>query len=833
MHRPSLGSLVAFSVLVSGVIARATGPPSYAKLVDRNVSVATSGRGQYPFKHKHKPGCKPDPAPTCDKFWLENIDHDGQAPYATFPDYPVWRNVQDPLFGAKGDGITDDTAAINLAISYGNRCAPFTCPGSTTTPALIYFPPGKYLVKGPIIDYYYTQLIGSPCDKPVLVASSDFQGQFILDAFPRRDDPPPRSGWIPQNVFWRQVANFVFDTRAVPATTEFTAIRWTSSQATSLSNVDIYLSTAANTEHRGILIEEGSGGYIGDIQIDGGLYGLNVGNQQYTFRSITISNAKTAVKQIWDWGWTYIGITILNCGVGFDFTSVNTDANILNVGSAVIIDSEIVDTPIGIRYGPSAPVNPRPQANTFSFERISLDNVPAAIVGPAGVVFAGTPTRDFIEAWGRGNTYKGTSGPYPLEGPFPAVKRPEALTTKNGDYYTASKPYYEDVPVTDIYTARDFKATGDGSTDDTEALNKLFQRAAKDNKVVYINAGIYKVTRTIRIPPGSRIFGDSSFPQIVSSGAYFQDEFNPKPVVQIGSQGSKGRIEWSNTIVSTRGRQPGAIVIQYNLDSAVRGNGHPDGSCEEPSGMWDVHVRIGGFAGSDLQLADCPKTPNATVDRNNLNRNCIAAFLSWHITPESGGLYQENNWVWVADHDIEKEADNQQITIYAGRGFLLESNDGPNWLVASSVEHHQLYEYQLYKTKNVFAGQIQTETAYYQPNPDARLPQVAQTRWHDPRYNQGESGWGLRAVDSTDVLIYGAGLYSFFDNYSTTCSAPGQGSRCQKNILSIEGRSKIRVFGLNTVGTTNMFTVNGVNSGLYSANQNDFIQTIAQVNVGL
>ena len=56
-------------------------------------------------------------------------------------------NVKD--YGAKGDGATDDTAAINFAI------AASTPPGNTGIywgqAKIVYFPAGRYLISGPLI----------------------------------------------------------------------------------------------------------------------------------------------------------------------------------------------------------------------------------------------------------------------------------------------------------------------------------------------------------------------------------------------------------------------------------------------------------------------------------------------------------------------------------------------------------------------------------------------------------------------------------------------------------------------------------------------------------
>lgn len=51
--------------------------------------------------------------------------------------------------------------------------------------------------------------------------------------------------------FFRSVRNFVIRTTNMPATTFGTGIHWQVGQATSLINIDFFVSSAAGTKHQG------------------------------------------------------------------------------------------------------------------------------------------------------------------------------------------------------------------------------------------------------------------------------------------------------------------------------------------------------------------------------------------------------------------------------------------------------------------------------------------------------------------------------------------------------------------------------------------------------
>ncbi|KAF2828532.1 exo-beta 1,3 glucanase-like protein [Ophiobolus disseminans] len=745
-------------------------------------------------------------AANTDGFWMNDLSGKGIAAFNANPGaYKVFRNVRD--YGAVGDGVTDDSEAFNRAISDGNRCGPWVCQSSTDTPAVVYVPSGTYLIGQKIVFYYMTQLIGNPRNLPVLKAAPSLRAIALIDGSPYSNvGPDYPAGWTSTNIFLRQIRNFVIDGTAVDPSVGFQGIHWPASQATTIQNVKIRMAVSPISTHAGIFIENGSGGHMADIETEGGLYGLNIGNQQFTLRNIKVSKAKIGISQIWSWGFTYSGLSISDCGVAFSMINGH-DQEKLQVGSVVIIDSEITNCPIFMDTAWSRDTKPT-GAGQLVLENIKLVNVPIAVTGYGQTKLpGGTMT---IEAWGQGNKYS-PDGPEKFQGPMDTADRPQSLLD-GGKYYSKSKPMYENLSVGDFISARDSGAKGNGRDDDTSAVQNAINLSASQNKVLYFEHGVYKVTNTIYVPPGARMVGET-FPAIMASGGTWGNKDDPKPVIQIGKAGDSGSIEWSDMLVQTQGATPGAIVIEYNLNT------------QRGSGLWDVHTRIGGSKGTELQVAQCPT--------GSVNERCMAAHTNVHVTKSGQGAYFENNWFWTADHDLD-DWNSTQISVFTGRGLHVEANNVFLW--GSGVEHHALYQYQFSNIQNVFAGYIQTETPYYMPTPDARTqPYGRSDRYNDPNYTTAcPAGkicdpYGLRIVDSKNVMIYGGGLYSFFINQSTLCSdstIPNGLRDCQNRIFSVEGDSTVQWFSLNQVGALEMVTIDGVDKAKWSDNLSVYSNTI-------
>ncbi|TFK33476.1 exo-beta-1,3-glucanase [Crucibulum laeve] len=736
-----------------------------------------------------------------DPFWMQSIKHQGKAPNNPNPNgYTVFRNVKD--FGAVGDGVHDDTAAINSAITSQNRCGGGGCPSSTVSPAIVYFPKGTYLISAPIIPYYYTQLIGDGKTPPTLLAAATFDGMAVIDADPYTPGGGGAQYWTNQNNFFRSVRNFVIDVRRVPAEkSQGTGLHWQVSQATSLMNIVVQMSTAGNTAHQGIWMENGSGGFMGDLVFNGGKFGIWGGNQQFTVRNVTVNNAQTGVYSLWNWGWTYQGVTFNNCQVGFDIATGGLTQDGQTTGGQAIIDATVTNTPIFVRT--SQPSNGR-LAGSLVLNNIKLNNVPVAVgvVGGAVVLNGGTTT---IASWGQGNVYKGSNanGAF-TQGNIPAGTKASSLLDGSGHVVGRTHPQYAAYHVSQFVSVRDLGAKGDGVTDDTAVLKDIFAKYS-GCKIIFFDAGRYIVSSTITIPAGTQMVGEA-WSVIAGKGSAFQDQNNPQVVVKVGAANSQGIMEITDIIFSTIGPAPGAIVVEWNVKQPA--------NVQAGAGMWDSHIITAGTAGSNLEVSQCPKSATGRFPA------CAAAFLSLHLTTSSSA-YLEGTWVWLADHDLDGDG-STQISVYSGRGILSESQ-GPVWLIGTA-EHHAIYQYNLVNARDHYMGLIQTESPYYQPNPTAPAPFTINSSFKDPSpYSGNPSAWALNVQTSNNIFIFGAGHYSFFINYSQDCVTA---KNCQAQSVNIDSQSTINIYNLASVGTAYQLSINGAGIINQANNINGFASTV-------
>lgn len=152
-------------------------------------------------------------------------------------------------------------------------------------------------------------------------------------------------------------------------------------------------------------MENGSGGFLSDLEFSGGSIGAYVGNQQFSVRNLKFSNHQTKAIEIhWDWGWTWKGIDISTCAVGI---VMSTPQSTTQVGSAIFIDSKITNCPIGFQlqtYNPTAAI-------TLSLFSLSTSNVPIIVKYDGGnTLLAGSAGATSVAAWGLGKRYDTASG---------------------------------------------------------------------------------------------------------------------------------------------------------------------------------------------------------------------------------------------------------------------------------------------------------------------------------------------------------------------------------------------------------------------------------------
>jgi glucan 1,3-beta-glucosidase len=615
--------------------------------------------------------------------------------------------------------------------------------------------------------YIGTQVIGNPIDPPTIKASSIMRnGTHLISGYD--------FGLPSTTNFYIGLRNVVLDSTDVAPEDTIYCLNWAVSQATNL--VDVQFVMPENSNHIGIEMDGGNSGggsglFMGDLTFTGGLIGLLFNNQQYALRNLKFTNVGTGIAVKHVFVLTMQGIECSNVGICVDMGPIDV------AGSINLIDSSC--DMCGVVVNGSSSILMENIAVTNSGATLKINGTDRGIGDLSG--------RTYVQ----GHVYQNQGGqPVSSNGTFLPYTPRGSLVGSDGRYFTKKQPDYAEYPASAFASVKEAGARGDGVTDDTKAI----QQALLSNagcKITYFPQGVYLVTDTIYVPPGSRIVGQV-WSTITASGQHFGDESNPQPMIQVGKPGETGVAEFSDMLFSVADILPGTILVEVNM----AGDNYGDVS------FHNTHYRIGGAVDTLLET-EC----------QDAGKPCKAAFLVLHLR-ETSSTYIENCWLWTADHDLDGEYQQQIAT---GRGLYVQSTQ-PTWLIGTGSEHHTLYAYQFNDAQNVFASLMQVESPYWQPTPEAPAPWAPNATWHDPDFSgcsanvsQCHMQWALRILgDETKTLpLYGQGFWVFF-NANGDCKGPD--GNCQINVVDLvdlKNGSAVELYNLNTKGIQNMISLGG------------------------
>lgn len=450
------------------------------------------------------------------------------------PPVPITRSVMD--YGAVGDGVTDDTQAIQKCIDAGFD-------GVWGNPSRITFPAGRtFRVSHQIVVWAYVNIESDPANpstillaratpgftdplnvKPMLFSRlTALRPDKVPAGYDYRKDPNCKLG-VPNpspcwpwkwpedydsaklnmwaihpsagynNNFWSQIRNLKF--RIEPGNPGAAALHWINAQGTFLYRVDMDLNDAAC----GIL----GGASIVDCTIRGGrqaIYdpsmeeGGMVMNSRFSRQMECAYAQETFSPRIW---------------IGNIFESMPVGVRTTAAKNLTMLDCEFRNVSVGIEVA-------EPKASVF-LQNIMAKGTPLIYRDPRTSILGDPLASTIIPMFVNGNiTDKGEN----VDGGI--IETTTALPT------WLSIPQGFDLE--HAANVKDFGAVGNGEADDTEAFRKAI--AAKET--VFVPAGLYRLTDTVMLGSRTKLVGEHT---ILSRITYkpgtppFNDPANPRPLL--------------------------------------------------------------------------------------------------------------------------------------------------------------------------------------------------------------------------------------------------------------------------------------------------------------
>jgi hypothetical protein len=569
--------------------------------------------------------------------------------------------LDSPEFGAKSDGQTDDSAAIQAAIDKAEN---------HTREGLVFIPAGHYALKHTIYIWPGVRLFGYGSTRPVFTLAANTPGfqkgigvMVMFTGFRRGNNafsqnfrvafPPP--GSVPPNntiadanpgTFYSAMSNIDFEIGdGNPAAV---AVRFHVAQHSFLSHMDFHIGSGLAGVYQ-------VGNEAEDLHFYGGRYGILTEKTspawQFTLIDSTFENQREAAIREHEAGMTLIRDTFRHVPIAIDIDPHYSDelwvkdSRFENIsGPAVIISNE------------------KSPLTEVGFENAVLSDVPVfALLRESGK-----------KVPGKGATYNVENFNYGLIVPGEGMMGSVGMLYKARPLSTLPAPMPAAIPALppseDWVNVHTLGVAGDDATEDTQAI----QKAIDTHRVLYFPSGRYKISSTLTLKPDSVLIGlhptQTQF-DLPDNAPEYQGVGEPRAVIHAPEGGSN---IVSGLGVFTGGANPRAVGVLW--------------SAGEASLIDDVRF-LGGH-GSGFN----PYNNNHTADAD-VHKRWDGQYPSLWITHGGGGTFAD---IWTPD-------------TFAQAGFYVSDTKTPGHVYELSNEHHVRSEIKFDHVENWDVNAPQTE----------------------------------------------------------------------------------------------------------------------------
>jgi hypothetical protein len=574
--------------------------------------------------------------------------------------YPV--HLDDPkavsveAFGARGDGVADDTDAIQRAIDKVQ---------ATVAQGVVFVPEGRYRLTRTVNVWPSIRLVGVGARRPVLLLAASTPGfqdpkaeNYLVFFAGPRPAPGSAAGAAPRppdanpGTFYSALTNI--DVEIADGNEGAVGVRGTYAQHSFIAHAEFRIGSGLAGVHD-------TGNVMEDVRFVGGRYGIwtRTPSPGWQFTAVDVSfegQREAAIRE------TAAGLTLVR-------------PSFRRVPTAITIDAGFPDE-LWIKDG-------RLEDVTGPAIVVSLEHNARTEINAEHVVCRRVPTFTLLRESGKtmkapGEVYEVRTFSHGLH--LSDVGAAGATTDLFDAAPLASLPAPEPsdlapLPPADTWVnIRSLGAKGDGVTDDTA----VFRKAIAEHRAIYLPSGYYVISDTLALRPDTALIGLHPLAtqiDLVDRTPAFQGLGRPKAMLVAPKGGTNILIGIG---VYTNGINPRATAVQWMAG--------------DRSMMNDVRF-LGGHGTNNLDGTRTNPYNNTHTADPDANRRWDSQYPSLWVTDGGGGTFFD---IWTP-------------STFAQAGMLVSDTTTEGRIYSMSSEHHVRYEVQLRNVANWRIYALQTE----------------------------------------------------------------------------------------------------------------------------